>query len=349
MSKSIKIVVDVMGGDDSPAVPVTACASASLQMNARFCLVGDAEKINKCLDQVKHDKDKIEVLHTFEHIGDNEFPRNIIRQKKNASMNLAVKMCAGDKARAVVSAGNTGAYILSSLKNIPRIEGINNVAIVSLFPTKKFLTGRKKHYSLILDVGANNECSDEDLMQFAIMGKVYFSILTGKQDPKIYLLNVGDEAHKGGAVLVNAYQRLSDYQPLNFRGNIEGNKIFNGEADVIVSDGFAGNVVLKTTEGMVESLLEIGRFAAQKNVLWKAGLSLLNGGIQKIKPLLDYSEYGGAPLLGFEKIVVKAHGRSNVKAFFNALKIAKKSYDNQLSEKISVELTNNRKKNEINQ
>ncbi len=349
MNKSINIAVDVMGGDDSPAVPVKACARASLQMDAGFCLIGDEEKINKLLEQEKHDPGKITILHTFDHIGDNEFPRNIIRQKKNASMNLAVKMCGNDKAQAVVSAGNTGAYILSSLKNIPRIRGINKVAIVSLFPTKKFLTGRKKHYSLILDVGANNDCSDEDLLQFAIMGKIYFTILTGKLNPKIYLLNIGDEAHKGGKILVNAYQKLSDYPHLEFRGNIEGNKIFNGEADVIVTDGFAGNVVLKTTEGMVESLLEIGRFAARKNFFWKAGLYLLNSGIQKIKPLLDYSEYGGAPLLGFEKIVVKAHGRSNVKAFFNAIKIAKKSYENQLSKKISEELTNNRKKNEINE
>jgi glycerol-3-phosphate acyltransferase PlsX len=131
---------------------------------------------------------------------------------------------------------------------------------------------------------------------------------------------------------------LSEKECLDFKGNIEGNKIFNGEADVIVCDGFAGNVVLKTTEGMVESLLDLGKFASNRNLLWKTGLYLLSGGIKKIKPLLDYSEYGGAPILGFQEVVIKAHGRSNMKAYYNAINIAVESYKHQLSEKISKEL-----------
>ena len=337
-NKQIKIAIDVMGGDYAPAVPVQAVAEATLCMDVNFVLIGDEQKIQNVLESVKYDKEKIQIIHTFEQIHDDEFPRNIIRQKKDSSMNIATEMCGGGEVQAVITAGNTGAFILSSLKNIPRIENIHKVAIVSLFPTKKFITGNKKHYSLILDIGANNQCNAEDLLQFAIMGKIYFNIFTGKETPKIYLLNVGDEAHKGGKVLVNAYQQLSDCKNLNFLGNIEGNKIFNGEADVIVCDGFAGNIVLKNTEGIVESLLELGSFAANKNILWKAGLFLLNSGIQKIKPLLDYSEYGGAPLLGFKEIVVKAHGRSNKKAFYNAIQIATESYKKNLSGKIAEEL-----------
>jgi len=337
-NNNIKIAVDVMGGDYAPTVSVEAVAEASLNMDVEFVLVGDEQKIQGVLDRVKFDADKIEIRHTFEQIGDDEYPRNIIRQKKNASMNLATEMCGRGDVQAVITAGNTGAYILSALKNISRIDNINKVAIVSLFPTKKFLMGGKKHYSLILDIGANNICKADDLFQFAIMGKIYFNILTGEENPKVYLLNVGDEAHKGGKVLVNAYQQLAECKNLNFCGNIEGNKIFNGEADVIVCDGFAGNIALKNTEGMVESLLELGRFAANKNILWKAGLFLLNSGIQKIKPLLDYSEYGGAPILGFKEIIVKAHGRSNKKAFYNAIQIAVESYQKNLSGKISEEL-----------
>lgn len=338
-NETIKIAIDVMGGDNAPQTPVIAAAQASKKLDVLFYLIGDEEKIQKILSVEKHEKSKIKIIHTFENIGDEEHPRNIIRQKKDASMNIATEMCGKREAQAVISAGNTGAFMLSAIKNIPRIPKINKVAIVSTFPTKKFLTGSKKHYSLILDIGANNNCNAEDLFQFAVMGKIYFSILTCEKNPKIYLLNIGDEAHKGGNILVNAYQHLSDCKNLNFKGNIEGNKIFNGEADVVVCDGFAGNIVLKTTEGMVESMLELGRFAAEKNILWKTGLFMLNGGIQKIKPLLDYSEYGGAPILGFQEIVVKAHGRSNVKAFYNAIHIAVESYKNKLSEKISNELS----------
>ena len=337
-NNTIKIAIDVMGGDYAPTVPVQAAAQASLQMDAKFLLLGDEEKILSVLSATKHDSTKIEIHHTFEYIGDDEFPRNIIRQKKDASMNIATELCGKKEVNAVVSAGNTGAYMLSAIKHIPRIKKINKVAMVSTFPTKRFLTGKNEHYSLILDIGANNNCNAEDLLQFAIMGKNYFTLLTGEQSPKIYLLNIGDEAHKGGNVLVNAYQQMSEHTALNFRGNIEGNKIFNGEADVVVCDGFAGNVVLKTTEGMVESLLELGKFAANKNILYKAGLYLLSGGIQKIKPLLDYSEYGGAPILGFQEVVIKAHGRSNVKAFYNAIHIAIDSYKHKLSEKIANEL-----------
>ncbi len=334
----IKIAIDAMGGDNAPHVAVKAAALASLNMDVLLYLIGDEEKINNILNTEKYNPHQIKIIHTFEYIGDDEYPRNIIRQKKNASINIATEMCGKDEVQAVISAGNTGAYMLSAIKNIPRIPAINKVAIVSSFPTKKLLTGNKKHYSLILDIGANNHCNAEDLLQFAIMGKNYFNVLTGKKNPSIYLLNIGDEAHKGGNVLVNAYQKLSENTNINFKGNIEGNKIFNGEADVIVCDGFAGNVVLKTTEGMVETMLDLGRFAANKNVLWKIGLFLLSGGIQKIKHLIDYSEYGGAPILGFQKIVVKAHGRSNIKAFYNAIHIAIESYKNNLSEKITEEL-----------
>ncbi len=332
------IVVDAMGGDFAVDIPVKAAAMVSKNQKFHIQLVGNSEKIKKVLSKEKYNPDHLSVLHTYEYIGDNEFPRNIIRQKKKASMNIATELCGKKKAQAVVSAGNTGAYILSSLKNIPRIDHINKVAIVSLFPTKKFLTGNKKHYSLILDIGANNQCSAEDLYQFAIMGNIYFKLLTGKVQPKVFLLNIGDEAHKGGKELVKAHKLLSTNEILKFCGNIEGNKIFNGEADVIVSNGFAGNVVLKTTEGMVESLLELGKIAADTNLLWKAGLFLLNSGIQKIRPLLDYSEYGGAPILGFREVVVKAHGRSNVKAFYNAILLAAQLYQKQLAQKIYNEL-----------
>jgi glycerol-3-phosphate acyltransferase PlsX len=207
-SKAIKIAIDVMGGDYAPKVPVEAAALASLKLDTRIVLVGDEEKIQNILNNTKNNPDKIEIHHTFESIGDDEFPRNIIRQKKDASMNIATRMCGNKEVNAVVSAGNTGAYMLSAIKNIPRIKKINKVAMVSTFPTKRFLTGNKKHYSLMLDIGANNNSNAEDLLQFAIMGKHYFSLLTGQKDPKIYLLNIGDEAHKGGSVLVNAYQLI---------------------------------------------------------------------------------------------------------------------------------------------
>ena len=340
MNRNLQIAIDVMGGDNSPQIPVSATAKATFDMNIHFHLIGDEEKIQNVLNIVRYKQDNITIHHTFESIDDDEYPGNVIRHKRNASMNIATKMCGQGKVQAVISAGNTGAFILSSIKNVPRIPRVNKVAMVSSFPTRKFLMRNKKNNSVILDIGANNNCNADDLVQFAIMGKNYYTILTKEKAPKIYLLNIGNESHKGGETLVNAYQQLSENQQLYFRGNMEGNNIFNGEADVIVCDGFAGNVVLKTTEGMVESMLKLGKYAADKNILWKAGMFLLNSGIKKIIPLLDYSEYGGAPILGFGKVVIKAHGRSNVNAFYNAIRIAEASCRNELPNKIADEIIN---------
>jgi glycerol-3-phosphate acyltransferase PlsX len=332
------IGIDAMGGDHAPEVPVKAAASVSLTGKAFFYLIGDKKKLEPLLTREKHDRSLIKIIHTDDFIADDEFPRNIIRQKKKASLNIATEMCGKDDVDSVVSAGNTGAYMLSALKNVPRIPALNKVAIISVFPTRKFLKTHEVHKSLILDVGANNSCNAEDLQQFAVMGKNYYTLLTGKKDPEVFLLNIGHEAHKGGDVLVNAHRQLQSQKHLKFRGNIESNKIFTGQADVIVCDGFTGNVILKTIEGMVESVLDLGRHASQERFLWKAGLFLLSGGIKKIRPLLDYSEYGGAPILGFKKILIKAHGRSDAKAFANAINIAIESHKKELIKKITKEL-----------
>ena len=253
-------------------------------------------------------------------------------------MILAAKLCREGTVQGLVSAGNTGAYVLSASRYVPRIVGVRKTAIAAVYPTQN-AQKRDDHFSLLLDVGANVHCATEDMVQFALMGMIYASNIKGIPDPTIALLNIGKESYKGGDMLSRVYKILDGLPNVNFVGNIEGDDVMKGLADVVVTEGYVGNIVMKTIEGIAETLSHLGRYAFKHRFLWRLGLIALSSGIRTLKQLTDYSEYGGAPLLGFQNVVIKAHGRSKAKAITNAIKLAAKSYRDNICGKISNEIS----------
>ena len=331
------IAVDAMGGDYAPTEIVMGVARVTVETSINTILVGDEEKIKPILERTEHRPEQIKIVHTDQFITNDDEPKSILVKKPAASMLIAAQICGSGQAHGMVSAGNTGAYILSAAKYIPRIKGVHKTAIATVYPTSNE-KGRRDPFALILDIGANIRCSTEDLVQFAIMGKIYASDVKGVKDPAVALLNIGKEPHKGGDILSRAYEILSAQKNLNFIGNIEGNDIIKGLADVVVTEGYVGNIVMKTIEGIAEMLSHLGRYAFKRRFIWMLGLIALSSGIKQLKQVTDYSEYGGAPLLGFREIVIKAHGRSRAKAITNAIKVAAKTYRDNVCEKMANEI-----------
>ncbi len=331
---TITIAVDAMGGDNAPDPIVKGAIQAANANPVRILLVGDESKINPLLENRHYPENSIEVIHTDEEITMGESPKKAIESKPNSSIMKASRLVSQGRAQALVSAGSTGSVVLAAAKNIPRITGVRRTAIATVYPTMNE-NNRSDLLSLILDVGANVQCSSEELVQFAIMGSAYVSDVRGISDPKIALLNIGEESSKGGEKMQDSYRMLSDSTNLNFIGNIEGKDLLRGMADVVVTEGFVGNIVIKTLEGAAKSVWHLGRIAFKKKLTWKIGLFLLRKGVAMLKEVTDYSEYGGAPLLGFEKIVIIAHGRSNAKAMANAIKLAGKCVRDDVCGKIA--------------
>jgi glycerol-3-phosphate acyltransferase PlsX len=320
------IAVDAMGGDNAPEEIVAGAAAATIESPVHVILIGDKNQINRILDSTEYNHDQIEIVHTDQVVTMDDTPREAIRDKPNSSLLLAAKLCAENRAQGMVSAGNTGAYVLAASLNIPRISRVRKTAIASVYPTRN-AQGRKDHFSLILDIGANIHCSAEDLIHFALMGKIYASDIKGIENPTVALLNIGKEAYKGGDLLSKVYKILSEMPEINFIGNIEGNDVMLGLSDVVVTEGYVGNIVTK-----------LGRYAFKRRFLWRLGLIALSSGIKQLKSTTDYSEYGGAPFLGFKKIVIKAHGRSRAKAITNAIKLAAKSHRDNICGRIEQEI-----------
>jgi len=331
------IAVDAMGGDFAPDEIVMGAARATLETSINTILVGDKARIQPILEKTEHRPAQIEIVHTEQYIVNEDIPKTILTEKPRASMLMAAELCGSGRANGMVSAGNTGAYILSAAKNIPRIVGVRKTAIATVYPTRNEAM-RQDPFALLLDIGANIHCTAEELVQFAIMGKIYASDVKGTDNPSVALLNMGKEAHKGGEVLSKTYEMLSSMENLNFIGNIEGNDIMKGLADVVVAEGYVGNIVMKTIEGIAETLSHLGRYAFKRRFIWMLGLIALSSGIKQLKRTTDYSEYGGAPLLGFREIVIKAHGRSRAKAITNAIKVAAKTHRDHVCEKMAREI-----------
>jgi glycerol-3-phosphate acyltransferase PlsX len=247
---------------------------------------------------------------------------------------VGARLVGGGRADALVSAGNTGACILACAKNFRVIRGIRRTAIASVYPRQIRHIGQDP-LALILDVGATVRCEAADLVQFALMGNAYARRISKLEAPRVGLLNMGRESTKGGHVLVEAYRRLRNLSGLNFVGNIEGNDIATGEADVIVCEGLLGNTVLKLVEGVAEVFVNATSAAARHRLRWRAGLMLLGQALEQIRELTDYTRYGGAPILGFENILLKCHGRSNSYAIRNAVKVAAKAVRDNVPREIA--------------
>jgi glycerol-3-phosphate acyltransferase PlsX len=330
---TVHVALDAMGGDLAPAAPVHAAASVSQQTGIHIHLVGDPEAIKAELDGVEHNPKMIEIVPTTDVIGQDEKPRQAIESKPDASLCKAMRLVADAEADAFVSAGSTGAIVLAAAKWVPKLAGVDRAALAAVYPTKE-RPGNGDRFALMLDVGATVRCRPQDLLFFAYMGHAYASRISKVAAPSIGLLNMGTEETKGGEVLATAHRMMKEDPLLNFIGNVEGNDIPMGRADVIVCEGLVGNVALKMAEGVGEVFKGLGKWAFKQSLLWRAGLVLLSSGLRRLKDVTDYSEYGGAPLLGFSRLVLKAHGRSKPHAIGNAVKVAAKAVRDEVCPQI---------------
>ena len=335
MSRPVTIAFDVMGGDHGPAEVVRGAAQLTLESeNLHALLVGDRHAIDEALAGVRHNAEHIAVHHTAAWIGMNEKPGPALDEKPQASVLLATKLVRDGEADAVVSAGNTGAGVLACARSFSLMPGVRRAALATVYPTATQRGEKNDPFSLILDVGATVDASADDLVAFAVMGSAYARIISKNENPTVALLSNGTEAQKGPPRVVEAHQRLTRLGGIRFIGNIEGVDIPKGTADVVVCDGFVGNVCLKMLEGVGETVVELARYAYKHNLMWRAGMAMLNTGIERIKQVTDWEQYGGAPVLGFDKLFIKAHGRSKARAITNAGKVAAKAVANELSQAI---------------
>lgn len=307
----MKIAVDAMGGDYAPHEIVMGALEAGRD-GIEVILLGDSESILKELGNNK--RDMIDIVHTTETIAMGEQPANAVRKKKDSSIVRAVQLVKEGKASAFVSAGSTGAVMAAALLGLGRIKGIDRPAIASVIPGKKGGT-------VLLDVGANVDCKPKNLQQFGIMGYIYADIILGIDNPRVGLLNVGEEESKGNELTLESFPLLKE-SGVNFIGNVEGRDIFNGMADVVVCDGFVGNVVLKAGEGLAMSLMRMMKDELTRSWLSKMGTVLTLPGLKEIRRRVDYAEYGGAPLLGVNGVVIVCHGSSTAFAVRNAIRVA---------------------------
>lgn len=314
----MKIIVDAMGGDNAPSVPVEASVRGVKELGIDIVLVGDTEIVMSELDKYDYPKDKITIEHADDVISNYDEPAKAVKTRKSASVVVAANMLKDGKGDAMLSMGSTGALLAAGLLIVGRIKGIARPAIATALPTK--IANKPV---LLMDAGANTNCKSENLVQFGIMGSIYMKNIMGMDNPKVGLLSNGEEEGKGNDLTKETYPLMKD-APFNFVGNVEGRDINMGEIDVVVCDGFVGNVVLKTIEGMGLAMSSMVKKVFTKNIITKLASMLVYGGIKDFKKAMDYSEYGGAPLLGVKQPVIKGHGSSNTKAVFSALVQAKK-------------------------
>ncbi len=333
--RPVTIAFDVMGGDHGPLEIVRGAAQLTLDTpHIHALLVGDRALIDQALTQVKHNAERVAVHHAADFVGMHEKPNAALESKPDCSVMVAARLVREGEADAMVSAGNTGAGVLACARNFSLIPGVRRAALATVYPTAVGRGEKNDPFSLILDVGATVDASADDLVAFAIMGSAYARIISKNENPTVALLSNGTEAQKGPARVVEANQKLQHIHGLRFIGNVEGVDIPKGTADVVVCDGFVGNVCLKMLEGVSETVIELARYAYKEKLLWRAGLAMLSSGIERIKEVTDWEQYGGAPILGFDRLFIKAHGRSKSRAITNAGKVAARAVSKDLANAI---------------
>ncbi len=333
----VRIVIDAMGGDFAPEVTVAGAVEALQDFSdIHLILSGPKETLVAELAKYTYDQSRIEVDDAPDTVGMDEHPGKVVRSKPNSSIVRSAQLVKDGIADAGLSAGNTGAAMASALFKIGRIPGVDRPAIGIPLPA----AGR---FFLLVDGGANADCRPIHLMQFAKMGSIYAEEVLKVKNPKVGLLNIGEEAEKGNELVKEVHQMLVDQEGLNFIGNIEGNDIPAGTADVVVCDGFVGNIVLKLVEGMWS---QFGRTLKQtifSGLTGKFSGLLVKNNLTKMKKSLDYAEHGGAPLLGINGVYIISHGRSNAKAIKNAIRVARDGVLSGYVEKLktAIESENN--------
>jgi glycerol-3-phosphate acyltransferase PlsX len=328
----MRIGIDFFGGDNAPEAIIDSIQEIISEIESTIVLYGDETTVVRLLTENKINLEKIEIVHTTQVVTGEDKPVQAVKKKKDSSMMKGLIDLRKDKIDAFLSAGNSGALLAGGLLKVGRLQGIDRPALVTPYPTSKGI-------SVLADAGANAECKSRNLKEFSLMGSIYASEIMGIENPKVGLVNIGDEKGKGTTLVKESYDEIEALEPINFIGNLEARDIPFGKADVIVCDGFTGNVILKLSEGVAKSITNMVKDAFTKNILTKLSALFVKGGLSKMKKKLDYSEYGGAPLLGVKKLVVKAHGSSNAKAFKNAILFTEKSLKSDIIGKIKKYLS----------
>jgi glycerol-3-phosphate acyltransferase PlsX len=326
-----RIAVDAMGTDAAPGPEVEGAILAVRERLAEVVLVGPQDVLGRELGRREARGLDIEVVHASEAVTMSEAAAKAFRRKRDSSLRVAARLVREGKADGFISAGNTGAVMATAKITLGALEGVERPALAAVFPTSKGTA------SVLLDVGANADCSPANLEQFAVMGEIYYRAIFGVKRPRVGLLSIGQEAHKGNDLARQTHLRLKKL-PLNFIGNVEGRDLYNGRVDVTVADGFTGNVVLKASEGVAEVLSGILRDALSSTLSAKVGYVLARKALRDFKKRADYSEYGGAPLLGVRGVCIICHGRSNANAIKNAIRVAAEFAAGRVNEKIQREL-----------
>ncbi|MFH1756383.1 MAG: phosphate acyltransferase PlsX [Candidatus Latescibacterota bacterium] len=324
----MRIAVDAMGGDQGLEVIARGAIEAATIRPGKLgiALVGDEEGIRSALDRIGAERTAVDIIHAPEIISMSDPPAVAVRRKKNASIPVAVKLLKEGKVDAFVSAGNTGAVVASSLMTLGRIHGVSRPAITTFMPNQ----GKG---AVVLDVGANYECTPKHLFHFANMGTVFAEHHLGIDNPRVGILNIGEEPSKGNELVREAYKILQNAN-LNFIGNVEGRDVFSGAADVVVCDGFVGNVALKLSESIISFLTHVVKQEIKKRYLAKIGAMFMKGAFSSVRSKLDYAEYGGAPLLGVNGVIIISHGKSSSRAIKNAILVAERFVEQDVNKHI---------------
>lgn len=327
----ITIAVDAMGGDNAPRPEVEGSVLAAREHDVRILLVGQPNILRTEL--AKHDTEnlRIEMVPASEVIGMQDHPAQAFRRKKDSSMHVAARLVREVKADGMVTAGNTGAAMTVAKFLLGTLESVDRMALAAPFPNAK------GGVSVLLDVGANVDSKPEHLVQFAVMGEIYYRATFGSKKPRIGLLSVGEEEIKGNELTRAVYEKLKKL-PVHFVGNVEGGDLFSGKVDVIVCDGFVGNIALKICEGLALEIFGLLKKSIKSSLSSQVGYLFSRNAYKGLKQTIDYTEYGGAPLLGLRGVSVIAHGRSNANAIKNAIRVAAGLARARMNEKIEEEL-----------
>ena len=327
----MKIVLDAMGGDFAPAVNVEAAVNTAREFGYEIVLVGRQEVIRPLLVQNNTANLTLPIVHAPEVIEMDEHPASAVKAKKNSSMVVGMEMVKRGEADAFVTMGNTGGALAAALFHLGRIKGIHRPALSTLYPTVK-------GWCMLLDIGANAECKPEYLVQFALMGSLYAERVLGVRNPRVALVSNGEEETKGSQLVQEVHQLLKQ-APINFIGNAEGRHIPIGYADVYVTDGFTGNVIIKLSEGMSSMVKQMLREEIMRTATGKVGGLLIQDAVKRMGKRTDYEEVGGAPLLGVDGVVIIGHGRSNARAVRSALRVAANTVEKRVVDAIEQGLT----------
>jgi len=334
-SNKIRVALDAMGGDYAPQAVVEGAVLALQEAGDRIdlVLVGEQEEIASELNNSKIPIPSIDIKHAPQSISMEEQAIEVMRRKKDSSIAIGMNLLKEKKVDAFVSGGNTGVVMATALFKLGRIEGVSRPAIASFLPSEKGIV-------VVLDVGANADCKPQNLYQFASMGSIYTNYVLKVKKPKIGLLSIGEEKTKGNELIIDTHKLLTGSR-LNFVGNVEGRDVLKGTCDVVVCDGFVGNIVLKFAESIDGFLVSLVRKRVKESLLFRFGAFILKVSLRDLKKSLDYAEYGGAPLLGVDGVCIICHGESSPKAIKNAIRLACNMVKNEVNSHIKEKLTQN--------